>query len=272
MVRARGFSLVELAIVLFIVGILMLGLMSTLSSQVEQRNFEETRRRLEQARELVLGFALINGRLPCPARSAVTAAPVTVAGDEVRSAAGDCIADAVTDYYGGVNAGVTLGLLPARAIGFQQTDAAGFAVDAWGNRIRYAVAQKLDVSIASCADTVTTAHFTLAAKLKGNGITCKPNDLIVCSVNQVIAAGAACAAGTAVTNTATVAAIVLSTGKNGALGPQGSNENENVDGDHVFVSKTPDPAGVATGEFDDMLVWITAGELYGKLIAAGVLP
>src|SRR5713226_3898267 len=95
---AIGFTLVELAVVLAIVGLLLGSLMYTLSAQTEQRNFEETRRRLEQARELVLSFAIVNGRLPCPARSAATAAPVTVAGDEVRDASGQCTGDGVVDY------------------------------------------------------------------------------------------------------------------------------------------------------------------------------
>ena len=54
----RGFSLVELAVVMAIVAFLLGSLMYTLSAQVEQRNFEDTRRRLEQARELLLSFAL----------------------------------------------------------------------------------------------------------------------------------------------------------------------------------------------------------------------
>ena len=35
--------------------------------------------------------------------------------------------------------GVT-GWLPARTIGFPQTDSSGYAIDTWGNRIRYTVA------------------------------------------------------------------------------------------------------------------------------------
>ena len=104
-----------------IVAFLMGGLMYTLSAQTEQRNFEETRRRLEQARELVLAFAIINGRLPCPAHA--RRAPA-VAGR--RPAA----APAPTGVAG---------WLPARTIGYQQMDSDGYAIDAWGNRIRYAV-------------------------------------------------------------------------------------------------------------------------------------
>src|SRR5258706_7364207 len=80
--RARGFTLTELAIVLAIVGLLLGSLMYTLSAQTEQRSIEDTRRRLDQARELVLTFAIVNGRLPCPARS-------TSAGVEVRVADND---------------------------------------------------------------------------------------------------------------------------------------------------------------------------------------
>lgn len=269
-IRESGFSLVELAVVMTVVAFLLGGLMYTLSAQIEQRNFEETRRRLEQARELVLSFAIINGRLPCPARTAATAAPVTVAGDEVVTTATGCIGDAVTDYYGGVNAGVTLGLLPARSIGFQQTDSSGFAVDAWGNRIRYAVA-----NLTTPAGPCPTPHFVNATNLKANGISCQPNDLLICrSANLPPAITATTCGGAAnqVMTTSLVVAIIYSTGKNGATGGTGADEAANLNGDRVFVYHTPTPPGVANGEFDDQFVWITTGEFYGKLITAGQLP
>jgi hypothetical protein len=40
----------------------------------------------------------------------------------------------------------------------------------------------------------------------------------------------------------------------------------------VFVAHTPAPTGAPGGEFDDLLTWIPAGQLYGRLVAAGVLP
>lgn len=265
--RSGGFTLVEIAIAFLIVSFLLAAAMYTLSAQTDQRNRSETLRRLEEARELLLTFAVVNGRLPCPARS-------NSAGDEVRNAAGECKnAAAVEDYYGGtLSDGATGGLLPATAIGFAPVDSLGFGLDAWGNRIRYAIAKNLDTGVSSCADTATTVHFTLTTKLKTNGITCAPRDLIVCNATQAIAAGTACNSGTAVTNRFTIVAVVFSTGKNGAFGPQGTNETENVDGDHLFVFRPPDPSGVATGEFDDLVTWVPVGLFYGRLIAAGVLP
>ena len=271
---SAGFSLVELAIVLLVVTLMLSSLLYTLSAQTEQRNFEDTRRRLEQARELVLAFAIVNGRLPCPARS-------TSAGAEVRNAAGECKDAAnVEDYYGGALAGGAVGgFLPAVTIGFSTVDAAGFALDAWQNRIRYAVAK----TVTNCSGAFTNPHFVNATNLKGNGLSCQPNDLLVCkstAVTPVISAascGGTPAGSNQIMSQSLVAAIIFSTGKNTTTtGGTGADEAANLNGggnaDPIFVSHTPAPTGATGGEFDDQFTWITVGELYGKLIAAGVLP
>ena len=269
----------ELAVVVAIVGILLSSLMYTFSAQVDQRDFEETRRRLDQARELVIAFSVVNGRLPCPARGAATSSPATVAGDEVRDATGQCLADGVEDYYGGSNGGVTLGLLPAKAIGYQQVDAAGFAIDAWGQRIRYAVAK----TITNCSGSSTTPHFTNATNLKTNGISCQPNDLLVCK-SVTGANPPSCGGGGAnqIMSAGLVVAVIFSTGKNqSGIGGAGADEAANLKTatsglspaiNPLFVYHTPTPSTATNGEFDDQLTWITHGELYGKLISAGVLP
>lgn len=250
--RARGFTLTELAVVFTIISLLLAAGMYTLSAQTEQRDFEETRRRLEAARELVLAFAIVNGRLPCPA-SVTTGA---TAGLEAPAGGGTCTAPGP---YGG--------WLPARSIGFQITDAAGNAVDAWGNSIRYAVSG----TAPTCVAAPTTPHFTNATNLRANGITCQPNDLVVCQSATGITA-TACNTAFPVTNQSTLVALVFSTGKNGAVGTGGIDEAANVNGDGVFVWHTPSPVGAANGAFDDQMTWITVGELYGKLISAGLLP
>ena len=265
--RAVGFTLVEIAIVVAIVALLLGSLTYTLSAQLEQAGIEETRRRLEQARSLLLAFAIVHGRLPCPARS-------TSFADEVRNAAGQCTDGSAEDYYGGtLPGGVTGGLLPARAIGFQPVDADGFALDAWGNRIRYAV----EKFVSGCSGPPVLPHFTSGANLKSNGITCQPRDLLVCkSATGIsgVAGSANCgAAANALTNQNVVAALVYSPGRNhAASGAASLDEAANTNGDAVFVSHPPTPPGAANGEFDDQVAWIAVGELYARLLAAGVLP
>jgi prepilin-type N-terminal cleavage/methylation domain-containing protein len=253
--RGAGFTLVELAVVLAIVGLLLGSLMFTLSAQSEQRSLEETRRRLDHARDLLLGFAIAKGRLPCPATAAS-------GGDEAPAAGGAC-----TTFYGG--------WLPARALGYQNVDTGGFAVDAWGNRIRYAVS---GVAPSNCSGTSTAPHFTSAINLKANGISCQPNDLLVCkSATGITGTTCGTAFGTSGENQWTtsdlVVAVVFSIGKNGSTGGGvGADELANLNGDRIFVHHTPTPVESANGEFDDQFLWVTVGELYGKMVAAGVLP
>lgn len=287
-VRSRGFTLTELAVVLTIVALLLGSLMYTLSAQIEQRNFEETRRRLEQARELVMAFAVVNGRLPCPARSAATTTPVTNSGDEVRNASGQCSGDhgagAFEDYYGGRNGGITLGLLPARSIGYTQVDVSGLALDAWAQPIRYAVAKT--VATGTCTGTPINPHWVHAANLKANGIACQPGDLLICKSATGVNAGASppnCGgAANQVMSQSLVVAIVFSTGKNAlsGTGGTGADESTNVKSNAtqspminpLFVFHPPTPSDYPTGEFDDQYTWITAGELYSRLLSAGILP
>ncbi len=261
---APGFSIVELAVVMTIVALLLGGLIYPLSAQVEQRNFEDTRRRLDQARELLLGFAIVNGRLPCPATS-------TSSGDESQTPAGSGIC--TTGFSG---------WLPARTIGFQQTDADGYAIDVWGNRIRYAVSIATPYNTQSpqvcrpvnATTPPVTPHFTHKDNLKANGIDCQPNDLLICKSATGITASTCGGAANQIMATSLVVALVFSTGKNGAQAPCATcvDELANLDGNATFVSHVPAPSSAGNGEFDDQFTWITVGELYGRLIAAGVLP
>jgi hypothetical protein len=187
---------------------------------------------------------------------------------------------AVEDYYGGpLTGGVVGGFLPASTIGFGQVDSSGFALDAWQNRIRYAVARTLAANTCSPPPppiTLANPHWVNAINMKANGIACQPGDLLVCksaagitTTNPSTCGGAA----NQIMTKSLVVAIVYSTGKNGATTDASRvDEAANLDGNATFVYHTPAPSSAAGGEFDDQFTWITVGELYGKLIAAGVLP
>lgn len=275
-----GFTLVELAVVLTIVAFLLASLMYTLSAQTEQRNFDETRRRLDSARELILSFAIVNGRLPCPARytsaashsaglesfciAAATSSTSTCSGTETTTAQahGTC-----SNHFDGY--------LPAASLGFTQTDASGFAIDAWGNRIRYTVSRtNTNCSGATLPPNSYTTMLTSKTLLQQYGISCQPNDLLVCKSSNGITTTDCGSASNQIMATSLVAGIVFSTGKNGntPTGGTGLDEQANLDGNRVFVFHPPTPTDFAYGEFDDQFTWITVGEVYGRLVSAGVLP
>jgi prepilin-type N-terminal cleavage/methylation domain len=74
--RHDGFTLAELAVVLVIVALLIGGLLIPLSTQIDIRNVADTRRALTEIREAMLGYLVVNGRLPCPASATLVSGAV----------------------------------------------------------------------------------------------------------------------------------------------------------------------------------------------------
>jgi prepilin-type N-terminal cleavage/methylation domain-containing protein len=107
---SKGFTLVELAVVILIVTLLLGSLLVPLTSQVEQRNTADTQKALDEIREALFGYAMIHGRLPRPAQSGSD-------GTE----RGDC-----------TNDNECTGWLPWRTLGVARADA-------WGHFFRYSV-------------------------------------------------------------------------------------------------------------------------------------
>lgn len=240
----RGFTLIEMAIVLMIVGLLLGGMLVPLSAQMEQRNSSDTQKTLSEIKEALIGYAIVNGRLPCPASSASNGVESFAGGGNASN--GNC-----SNFYNGFVPAATLGLMPV--------DNQGYAIDAWNNRIHYAVTSSNNTNTFTTTNGMSTAGLSLSALAP---------DLLVCSTATGIS-GSSCAAGTALTSG--VPAVIYSTGKNGAYGgtspDEAANPNPNsTDNDRVFVSHSP------TATFDDLVIWVSPSILLGRMVAAGKLP
>lgn len=117
----RGFSLVEMAIVLTIVALLLAGLLPSLTSQIEQSRRNDTRKILEEIQQALIGYAIVNTKLPCPAQ------PATATGSAGAGVA-DCTIATVANTVNGVVPWVTLGVSET---------------DAWGRRFTYSIASSV---------------------------------------------------------------------------------------------------------------------------------
>ena len=231
--------------VLLIVALLLGGLLPTVSSQVDQRRVSETRKQLDEIQQALIGFAITNGRLPCPA------APNTTGVESSNPTVGVC-----TNLYDG--------FVPAATLGLSGADSSGYAVDAWGNRIHYAVT-------AWSSNTFTTPN---GMSNKGISNLISLPDLLVCSTATGIISNA-CSGTTSLTPNG-VPAVIFSTGKNGPQG-NGVDETANLDGtnannNRTFVSHTYTPPSSPNGEFDDLVIWISTNTLINRMVAAGTLP
>lgn len=244
-----GFTLIEMAMVLMIVALLLGGMLVPLSAQMDQRNVSDTQKTLSDIKEAIIGYAIANGRFPCPASS-------TSSGTESFAAGGAANNGMCSNFYNG--------FVPAATLGITPVDSQGYAIDAWNNRIRYA-ATSWD-STTPLVDNVFTS--TLGMKVVGLNVLA-PN-LLVCSTATGISTSS-CAAGAALTSSPGVPVIIYSTGKNGGSGGTSPDEAANLDGtnansNRTFVSHLP------TSTFDDLVVWVSPNILYNRMVAAGKLP
>ena len=253
-----GFSLLELAVVMTILALLLGSALMPLAAQNDMRTRRETDRALADIHDALIGFAVVNGRLPCPA-AATIAAGTADAGAEAHIEGGCACTTATSDVAaaGGVTCAATTdaasvgGVLPWATLALPETDA-------WGHRYTYRINTKFgrDPGQTAFGCTVT------APPLLAGFALCTPATLTV---------NAAAGGPKAVSNG--VPAIVVSHGKNGfgAFTPQGrqlapaasADEAENADGDAVFVSNAAS---------DDQVIWLPVHVLMQRMLAAGMLP
>ncbi|MFA4970571.1 MAG: prepilin-type cleavage/methylation domain-containing protein, partial [Sulfuritalea sp.] len=211
------------------------------------RNFGDTQKKLADARDALLGFAMANDRLPCPASST---------SNGLESPVG-----------GGVCTNPNDGFFPAATLGLSPVDSQGYFLDGWGgetaNRVRYAIS------------TANSSAFTTASGMKNTGLTTLAPDLQICSTGVGLTneglATAACAASASLATDAV--AVVYSIGKNGGIGGSGNHEKHNpnpspsaVAPDRAFVNATQGSA------FDDQMLWLSKSTLFNRMVAAGRLP
>jgi type II secretory pathway pseudopilin PulG len=279
--RQRGFTLAEIAIVFLIVALLIGGTVLTVSAQNDAREIADTQRTLEQAREAIIGFALRNGRLPCPAQGGGVAVETFC----VEAIGPACTPTQAVQVHGRCfrnpgNLPAGIGFVPAATLGIGpvETSAAsanfGLLLDSWLQPVRYVVS---DVP-APPPSAANRKLFTAAGEMRNHLLTPPPAttpDLLVCTTSAgAVPATPACGAGVPGFQTP---AVVFSTGKMQAtLGPVGVDEVANVNNDRVFVSRPPttpiNPALPAPNPgFDDLVLWVSPNILYNRLIAAGAI-
>ncbi len=136
--EAQGFTLVEMTVVLVIVGLLLGGLLVPISAQIDLRNYSDERKSMEDINAALLGFAMSNGYLPCPAVSAFN-------GAEDRTG---------TTCTGGKR----IGYLPWATLGLHK-------LDNWGHLYRYSVTPAYTSSATKITlSPLTTADITISTR------------------------------------------------------------------------------------------------------------
>lgn len=236
----RGFTLVELAIVMFIVALLLGGMLLPLSAQQDIRARQETEKVLGEARDALLGYVVVNGRLPCP--------DIDDDGAE-NGSAGACAAQE--------------GDLPYQTLGTAQSDG-------WGYRLRYRVASTFSgtIALASTGDitvitrgddpaTTGTAEF----KHQNNLVTTTP--AVILSVGKNGYGGLPRDGGTRTSLAAAGPDEILNSSGTTKVSRAPSPISSGCGDDEVEAT--------SLCEFDDQLTWLSANAIFNRLVAAGKL-
>lgn len=241
MKRQRGFSLIELAIVLVIVTLLIGGLAVPLSAQIQARRIAETKKIMEEAREAIFGYAMthivdhdaspstpLRPTLPCPDTDGDGRENVTGAA---------CTSDS--------------GFIP-------WVDLGTAAQDAWGNRLAYAI----DIDYGNRGDS---NGFNNAGT--GDKQICDTS-VGSCNVGNVAAA-------------VPVVLVSYGPNGWGARNVNGSTLQSPTSTDELenfstspgldppsYISRPPSKADSPAGEFDDLVVWISSPVLISRVCPA----
>lgn len=133
-----GFTLVEVAVVMIVFSLILVGTIDIMRSQSRQQKVDQANADLQEIKQALLGFIVVNDRLPC------AASPGAITGIE----------DCATPLFDGLLPWSTLGVKP---------------VDPWSHAYSYAVAP--EYSSDTLPPTSTPIALTLDTTINPNPIT-----------------------------------------------------------------------------------------------------
>lgn len=237
----RGFTLVELTIVMVIVALLLGGLLVPLSAQQDVRQLAETEKQLTETRDALVGYAQINGRLPCPSSDQN--------GKENR--------DAVT-----LQCARPYGFLPWVELGVRPADP-------WGRLLSYRVSSAFSQSGTNGTYPVLTTAAAAQLQILGRNPDNSQSELTNGAPLEVVFV---------ILSHGKNGYHGINT--DGSVGPTDigiTNPDEDTNRDAVttigttrFISRTFTPSSTPTiGAFDDQLLWVPRSVLINRLITAG---
>ncbi len=235
-VKQPGFSLIEVAIVLVIIGVLLAGVTGPLSTWRDHATYKQTELYLEQSRKALLTFAAVKGYLPCP----------------------DTDGDGVQDRSTAVNETCkeSEGTLPWLDLGLANETP-------WQQPAFYAVHGRVDNHDCDASNEAEcffddTTKYNLATKAGETGkLNINDAEQSATGVKVLVSQGVA---------------MVGSYGQNSAAtfsncntGGDSNDEKENCDGDANFAHTTHRTA--PGNSYDDQMIWLDKLSLHGLLLA-----
>ncbi len=310
--RQRGFTLIELAIVMLVLTILAGGLLVPLTTNIESRRYEATQKILEEARDALIGFAMSHptitpctcdyissGALNSSGSTCPTKTPCPLSNPYAPNNPGtytmirhylpcpdktSAFGIATNPPNDGQEDRNGSGACEAQEGNLPWVDLGVGKADAWGNHLHYSVTDSATATFSDKSSGFTSASI---------------GDKNVCRSSINASNGAPCP-DPAILMAEKVPAVILSYGKNGwgaihddppatpQVAPSKDDERENTDtrttadptccrpglsgANDNYVSRPPSEASATITEFDDLVIWLPSSVLVARVCPAGGCP
>jgi prepilin-type N-terminal cleavage/methylation domain-containing protein len=323
-ITPKGFTLIELAVALTIVALVIGGLAVPMSKRLAEQQYIDTQANIDKALEALIGYAISNRRLPCPDVNYAALGspdnrdgfedvmPLPVAG--VQGSITGCsigipgTLQTTTNYHSD-NDGVSWGDLPWQTLGLAPPN----NVDAWNNRLRYAVFTPLVTQTPNAAVTCSNTALIPGAGIQALGCvttpvgapsaaqidvrcsrlvpttaalgclstTAPPYSVTTNAVLVVYSMGSNQLGSTSIVNLNSTAAMAFNATQQAQFPDQIINAPELKSALTIplvtiarrqFVARARTDASSNSGEFDDVVSFISSSSFAARLSTAGVWP
>ena len=240
----RAFTLVEMALVLLIIGILAKAAIAPLAAMQEHGKRKQAEQQLVAVRDAIFAHLVAYGALPCPLPATRSGLVLTAAGNGDNNQAAIC---SVSEGY--------VSAAQLRFAGAVSDD--GAILDPWGRKLRYTVSlNKLED-----AGSASLPYWTTPGEAAQVGFTQLSADLVLCNSSTTgNCSGRAIRADQ-------IAFVLLSTGADSSTK---GGQAENLDADNYFV--VAEESIVEHSPFDDLVAWGSAADVMYWMLRMGWLP
>ena len=261
---SRGFSLIEIAVVLLIVTLVVGSVVQFLITQVTAARVTGTRNKQDAIKAALITFIARNNRLPCPAIATI---PDGAPGEGAEDTTVDCTA--TVRFPAAAPFTVATGAVPWVSLGLSHEG----ALDGYGNRFTYQVAI---AATSASLNPQTVSGIKGAITLHNAGLGVLGSPPTVPTGNQI----SDCTPTGSAYNPCKAVVVVVSHGANGygaftGAGRQitfaptvtGMDEIENANADDKVVVKAF--SGIVANPYDDTVLALSSGDLLSSLTSTG---
>jgi type II secretory pathway pseudopilin PulG len=141
--KSKGYSLLELAIVISIISFTIGNLLSLAKDRTEAEKITETYEKMDFVEKSIAAYFAENGSIPCPASIQKAEVSTNFGASTRGSTPYNCtISYAASTYYNASFPGLALGAVPTAELQIPDD----YAYDAWGRRFTYSMIQQCNTS------------------------------------------------------------------------------------------------------------------------------